>query len=61
MEGIHYIIDDGNNKIAVQIDLRKYGKIWEDFIDGLTADMRQSDENIEWEDVKEELKRDGLL
>ena len=29
MKGIHYVTDDQNRKIAVQIDLRKYGEQWQ--------------------------------
>jgi len=46
MEGIHFLTDDQNNRIAVQIDLRKYGALWEDFYDVLVAEQRKNDEKI---------------
>ena len=39
MEGILYLTDDQNKKKYVQIDLDKYGEIWEDFYDDLKAKM----------------------
>lgn len=61
MEGIHYVTDDQNRRIAVQIDLEKYGEIWEDIEDILIAEARKHEENIPWEEVKEELKKEGKL
>ncbi len=61
MEGIHFLTDDDNRKIAVQIDLRKYGELWEDFYDTLIAEMRKDEEKISWEEAKEILKKEGKL
>jgi len=61
MKGINYLTDDNNEKIAVQIDLKKYGDLWEDFYDCLIADQRKDEETIPWEDVKKALKQDGKL
>ena len=35
MNGIQYVVDEKGRKVAVQIDLKKYGALWEDFWDGL--------------------------
>lgn len=59
MEGIHYVTDSENRKIAVQIDLTKYGELWEDFYDVLVAESRKNDERLDWDDVKQQLKDDG--
>lgn len=61
MKGIHYLTDDQNRKIAVQIDLRKYGKLWEDFYDALIAEMRKDEEKIPLEEVIRDLKQKGKL
>jgi hypothetical protein len=37
MQGIHFVVDDHHENIAVLIDLTKYGELWEDFYDGLIA------------------------
>jgi hypothetical protein len=61
MEGINYVLDDKNEKVAVQIDLRKYGELWEDFYDSLLAEMREDDEKIPLEEVIKDLKSKGKL
>ncbi|MBN1187179.1 MAG: hypothetical protein JXB49_33180 [Bacteroidales bacterium] len=61
MKGIHYLTDDNNERIAVQIDLVKYGNLWEDFYDCLIAEQRKDEETIPWENVKKALKDNGKL
>lgn len=61
MEGINYVTDDKNEKVAVQIDLRKYGEVWEDFYDSLIAEMRKDEEKIPLEDLIKDLKAQGKL
>ena len=41
MTGIHFVTDEKGRKVAVQIDLKKYGALWEDFRDGLVAESRE--------------------
>jgi hypothetical protein len=31
MGGIHFVTDEKGRKVAVQIDLKKHGAIWQDF------------------------------
>ena len=59
MEGIHYVTDDKNEKVAVQIDLKRYGDLWEDIQDILIAESSRQEETIPWEKVKEDLKKGG--
>lgn len=47
--------------MAVQIDLEKYGELWEDFYDVLVAQARRQEESIPLEQVIEELKASGKL
>ena len=37
LEGIQFLTNDKGEKVAVQIDLRKYGDLWEDVYIRLTA------------------------
>jgi hypothetical protein len=46
MKGINYVTDDKNRKVAVQIDLKKYGDLWEDFYDNMIAELRKDEEKI---------------
>lgn len=61
MKGINYVTDDKDRKVAVQIDLKKHGDLWEDFYDNLIAELRKDEEKIPLEDVIKELKKDGKL
>jgi hypothetical protein len=61
MEGIHFLTDDQNNRVAVQIDLRKYGELWEDFYDVLVAQSRKDDEKVPLEQLMADLKKQGKL
>ena len=61
MEGINYVTDDKNKKVAVQIDLQKYGELWEDFYDSLIVEMRKDEEKIPLEEVIQDLKVKGKL
>jgi hypothetical protein len=61
MEGISYLTDDKNRKVAVQIDLKKYGDLWEDFYDSLTAELRKNEEKIPLKDAINDLKSQGKL
>lgn len=61
MEGIRFVTDDRNRKVAVQIDLKKHGRLWEDFYDTLIAEQRKDEEKVDLEDFEKELKSKGLL
>ncbi|MCB0495418.1 MAG: hypothetical protein KDC79_04750 [Cyclobacteriaceae bacterium] len=61
MKGISYLTDDKNRKVAVQIDLKKYGKLWEDFYDSMIAEIRKDEEKIPLEKVISDLKEKGKL
>jgi len=61
MEGIQYVTNDTGQKVAVLIDLKKYGEIWEDFYDILTAHARANEPRETLESVKELLKKQGKL
>jgi hypothetical protein len=54
MKGIHFVTNERNERIAVQIDLEKYSEIWEDFYDVLVAESRKDDETINLDDLKDE-------
>lgn len=40
MKGIQYVTDEQGERIAVQIDLRRYAKFWEDFQDAMLVKKR---------------------
>lgn len=58
MNGIQYVTNDKGRKVAVQIDLRKHGAIWEDFLDGLISESRRNEKGIPYKQYRaERLKR----
>jgi len=61
MQGIQYVTDDKGHKIAVQINLKKFGEIWEDFFDNLLARQRADDPRESIDSVRERLIKQGKL
>ena len=61
MQGIQYVTDDKGQKIAVQINLKKFGEIWEDFFDSLLAKQRAQEPRESIDSVRERLKKQGKL
>ena len=56
MTGIQFLTDDKGRKVAVQIDLRKYGALWEDFYDVLLVQSRAREPRESLESVQRRLK-----
>jgi len=61
MQGIQYVTDDKGQKIAVQINLKKFGEIWEDFFDSLIAKQRAQEPRESIDSVRERLRKQGKL
>ncbi len=59
MQGINYVTNENGERIAVLIDLKNYGALWEDFYDGLTAKKRESEPRESLESVKKLLTKKG--
>ena len=55
MTGIHYLTDESGKRIAVQIDLQKYSRLWEDFEDALLAKKRLKERRTPLAEVEREL------
>ena len=61
MSGINYVTNEEGKRVAVMIDLKKYGQLWEDFSDTLTAKQREKEPRESLESVKKLLKQKGKL
>ncbi|MGH7800120.1 MAG: hypothetical protein ACREOW_05750 [Thermodesulfobacteriota bacterium] len=57
MKGIKFLIDEKGEKIAVLIDLKKHGELWEDFYDSLVARLRAEEPRESIESVKKGLRQ----
>jgi len=61
MIGIQFVTDEKGRKVAVQIDLKKYGAVLEDFWDGLISESRRKEKGIPIEKIKADLVKPGRL
>jgi hypothetical protein len=61
MTGIQFVTDERGRKVAVQIDLKRYGALLEDFWDGLISQSRRHEKGIPLEKIKADLMRSGRL
>ena len=52
MTGIQFLTDDKVHRVAVQIDLKKHGAIWEDFWDGLISESRRKEKSVPYEQYR---------
>jgi hypothetical protein len=61
MTGIQFVTDEKGRKVAVQIDLKRYGAVLEDFWDGLISESRRGEKGIPLERIKADLVKCGRL
>jgi hypothetical protein len=61
MQGIQFVTDEKGQKVAVQINLKKFGELWEDFYDSLLFHKRVLESRESITSVKERLKKQGKL
>ena len=61
MTGIQFVTDAKGHKVAVQINLKRYGAVLEDFWDGLISESRRKEKGIPLETVKADLVKRGRL
>jgi hypothetical protein len=52
VKGINFLVDEGNEKQAVVIDLKKHRDLWEDFYDTLLTKQRAKDPRESLEQVR---------
>src|SRR3954470_16154234 len=46
MQGIQFLTDNSGKKVAVQIDLKRHARLWEDIQDVLVANSRRKEKSI---------------
>lgn len=61
MEGIQYLTNEEGERVAVQIDLRRYGDLWEDVYDSLLARARSGEPRESLASVKKRLIKQRKL
>jgi hypothetical protein len=61
MEGIHFVTNAKGKKIAVQIDLDRYGELWEDVYDQLLVEQRRHEKRESFSALEKRLIKAGKL
>ena len=61
MTGIQFVTDEKGREVAVQINLKRYGAVLEDFWDGLISESRRNEKGIPLEKVKADFVKRGRL
>ena len=61
MDGIQYVTNEKGQKVAVQINLKMFGELWEDFYDNLLMQKRAKEPRESLESVKRRLTKQGKL
>ena len=56
LDGIGFVTNAQGQQVAVLIDLREHGALWEDFYDTLLARTRADEPRESLEEVREQLK-----
>lgn len=55
VKGVEFVVDEGGQKKAVLIDLKKHKEVWEDFYDTLRVRERESEPRETLEEVKKKV------
>lgn len=61
ISGIRFVVDEHGDRMAVQIDLKEHGELWEDFYDVLLARTRADEPRESLEEVRQRLLEQGKL
>jgi len=52
VRGVRFVVDTNGRKTAVQIDLKKQARLWEDFYDRALAEQRAAEPREQLQAVK---------
>jgi hypothetical protein len=61
VRGVQFVTDSDGRKVAVLLDLKEWGELWEDIYDNMTADERAGERSMPLADFEAELRAEGLL
>lgn len=61
MQGINFIVNEQQQKVAVVIDLQNHAELWEDFYDSLLTEQRKDEPRESLADFKAQLIQQGKL
>ncbi len=58
MRGVRFVTDESGARVAVQLDLKDWGELWEDLYDVMLAEEREGEPAIPLEEFATSLQRD---
>ncbi len=61
MEGIRFVTDEKGEKVAVLLDLERYGELWEDIYDQILIERRKGEKRESFDAVEKRLIKTGKL
>jgi hypothetical protein len=61
VRGVQFVTDTDGQRIAVLLDLKEWGELWEDIYDNMLADERAGESSMPLEEFEAELRAEGLL
>ena len=61
MTGIQYVTDQKGERVAVQLDLREHGELWQEIEDVLVSESRRNEDSISLEQIEAKLLQQGRL
>lgn len=61
MKGVQFVTDQQGQRLAVVLDLKEWGEIWEDIYDAMVAMERAGEPAMRLEDFETELRSEGLV
>jgi hypothetical protein len=61
VRGVQFVTDSDGRKVAVLLDLKEWGELWEDIYDNMIADERAGEGSMPLEEFEAELRAEGLL
>jgi hypothetical protein len=60
VRGIQFVTDAEGRKVAVQLDLKEWGELWEDIYDNIVADSRKGEPTMPLEEFEAKLRAEGM-
>lgn len=61
VRGAQFVTDSDGQRIAVLLDLKEWGELWEDIYDKMLADEHAGESRMPLEEFETELRAEGLL
>ena len=60
VKGVQFVTDTEGRRVAVLLDLKEWGELWEDLYDNMLADERAGEDSVTLDDFEAELRGEGL-